>query len=68
MAELKTGGHEIPAVIAILTSALGERAGGLVTALAAMAMWFCGLSAVTWTSRVIFALAWRSVPPEQMMK
>jgi amino acid transporter len=51
------GGHEIPAVIVILTSALGERAGGLVTALAAMAMWFCGLSAVTWTSRVIYAFA-----------
>ena len=50
-------GHEIPAVIAILTTALGERAGGLVTALAAMAMWFCGLSAVTWTSRVIYAFA-----------
>ena len=51
------GGHEIPAVIAILTTALGERAGGLVTALAAMAMWFCGLSAVTWTSRVLYAFA-----------
>ena len=51
------GGHQIPAVIAILTGALGERAGGLVTALAAMAMWFCGLSAVTWTSRVIYAFA-----------
>ena len=51
------GGHEVPAVIAILTGALGERAGGLVTALAAMAMWFCGLAAVTWTSRVIYAFA-----------
>src|SRR5262245_60798059 len=51
------GGHEIPAVIAILTTALGERAGVLVTALAAMAMWFCGLSAVTWTSRTIYAFA-----------
>jgi amino acid transporter len=51
------GGHEIPAVIVILTSALGQRAGGLVMALAAMAMWFCGLSAVTWTSRVIYAFA-----------
>jgi amino acid transporter len=51
------GGHEIPAVIVILTSALGRRAGGLVMALAAMAMWFCGLSAVTWTSRVIYAFA-----------
>jgi amino acid transporter len=50
-------GHEIPAVIAILSAALGERAGALVTALAAMAMWFCGLSAVTWTSRVIYAFA-----------
>jgi amino acid transporter len=29
----------------------------VVTALAAMAMWFCGLSAVTWTSRVIYAFA-----------
>ena len=28
-----------------------------MTALAAMAMWFCGLSAVTWTSRVIYAFA-----------
>jgi amino acid transporter len=50
-------GQPIPAVIAILTTALGARAGGLVTALAAMAMWFCGLSAVTWTSRVIYAFA-----------
>jgi amino acid transporter len=50
-------GHPIPAVIAILSAALGERAGALVTALAAMAMWFCGLSAVTWTSRVIYAFA-----------
>ena len=50
-------GQPIPAVIAILTTALGTRAGGLVTALAAMAMWFCGLSAVTWTSRVIYAFA-----------
>jgi amino acid transporter len=51
------GGHDIPAVIAILTTALGARTGALVTALAAMAMWFCGLSAVTWTSRVIYAFA-----------
>jgi amino acid transporter len=69
-------GHEIPAVIAILTSALGQRAGGLVTALAAMAMWFCGLSAVTWTSRVIYAFArdegmpasglWKRVSPSHL--
>jgi amino acid transporter len=37
--------------------ALGERAGSLFSALAAMAMWFCGLSAVTWSSRVIWAFA-----------
>jgi amino acid transporter len=52
-----TSGHEVPTVIAILSDALGVRAGGLVTALAAMAMWFCGLSAVTWSSRTIYAFA-----------
>lgn len=51
------GGNEIPAVIAILVGALGERAGGVFSGLAAMAMWFCGLSAVTWSSRVIYAFA-----------
>jgi amino acid transporter len=50
-------GNKVPAVIAIFTSALGERAGSLFTGLAAMAMWFCGLSAVTWTSRTLFAFA-----------
>jgi amino acid transporter len=50
-------GNSIPAVIAILIAALGERAGVLFSALAAMAMWFCGLSAVTWSSRVIWAFA-----------
>ena len=50
-------GHEVPAVIAILNAALGPRAGSLVAALAAMAMWFCGLSAVTWSSRTIYAFA-----------
>jgi len=50
-------GHEVPAVIAILESALGRRAGNMATALAAMAMWFCGLSAVTWSSRTIYAFA-----------
>src|SRR5947209_3639962 len=50
-------GHDVPAVIAILEQALGARAGGLATALAAMAMWFCGLSAVTWSSRTIYAFA-----------
>ena len=50
-------GNSIPAVISILVMALGERAGNLFSALAAMAMWFCGLSAVTWSSRVIWAFA-----------
>jgi amino acid transporter len=50
-------GNSIPAVISILVVALGERAGSLFSALAAMAMWFCGLSAVTWSSRVIWAFA-----------
>src|SRR5581483_2484215 len=51
------GGNDVPAVIAILATALGERAGSLFSALAAMAMWFCGLAAVTWSSRVIWAFA-----------
>ncbi len=51
------GGNRIPAVIAILTTALGERAGAVFVGLAAMAMWFCGLAAVTWSSRVIYAFA-----------
>src|SRR5262249_57284274 len=51
------GENSLPAVIVILVAALGERAGSLFSALAAMAMWFCGLSAVTWSSRVIWAFA-----------
>jgi amino acid transporter len=50
-------GNDVPAVIAILTMALGERAGAVFVGLAAMAMWFCGLAAVTWTSRVMYAFA-----------
>src|SRR5262245_52075053 len=50
-------GNDVPAVIAILTTALGDRAGAAFVGLAVMAMWFCGLSAVTWTSRVIYAFA-----------
>jgi amino acid transporter len=66
-------GHKVPVVIAIFSSALGARAGALFTALAAMAMWFCGLSAVTWISRTLYAFArdnglpgsgvWRRVSP-----
>ena len=50
-------GNKVPAVIAIFSGALGARAGSLFTALAAMAMWFCGLSAVTWISRTLYAFA-----------
>lgn len=50
-------GNDVPAVIAIMTSALGAQAGSLFSWLAAIAMWFCGLSAVTWSSRVIWAFA-----------
>lgn len=69
--DARDAGGDIPAVIAILVGALGERGGSLFTGLAAMAMWFCGLSAVTWSSRTIYAFArdgglpgsalWRSV-------
>ncbi|HLG17332.1 MAG TPA: amino acid permease [Blastocatellia bacterium] len=51
------GGKEVPAVITILVTALGAKAGAVFSGLAAMAMWFCGLSAVTWSSRIIFAFA-----------
>lgn len=57
LAARDSGGNEVPAVIVVLTGALGARVGGLFSALAAMAMWFCGLSAVTWSSRVIYAFA-----------
>ncbi|HYL97988.1 MAG TPA: amino acid permease, partial [Blastocatellia bacterium] len=50
-------GNSIPAVIAILQSSLGQRAGAVFSGLAAMAMWFCGLSAVTWNSRQIYAFS-----------
>lgn len=50
-------GNPVPAVITILQGALGERAGALFSGLAAMAMWFCGLSAVTWCSRVVYAFS-----------
>jgi amino acid transporter len=51
------GGNDVPAVITILQTALGERAGTIFSALVVMAMWFCGLSAVTWCSRVIYAFS-----------
>jgi amino acid transporter len=50
-------GNAIPAVIAILGTALGAKAGNAMAALASMAMWFCGLSCVTSASRALFSLA-----------
>jgi amino acid transporter len=52
-----SGGNSVPAVVAILVQALGDKAGVAVSVLAAMAMWFCGLGAVTSCSRVIYAFA-----------
>ena len=69
-------GESVPAVIAILESALGARAGAVFSGLAAMAMWFCGLSAVTWNSRLIYAFSrdgglpasrlWKRVSPNHL--
>src|SRR5947208_10334674 len=50
-------GQQIPAVIAIMQSSLGARVGNAMAALASMAMWFCGLSAITSGSRTLCALA-----------
>jgi amino acid transporter len=50
-------GNAIPAVIVILGSALGAKAGNAMAALASMAMWFCGLSCITSASRALFSLA-----------
>jgi amino acid transporter len=41
----------------ILQTAFGERAGAVFAALVAIAMWFCGLAAVTWSSRVVYAFS-----------
>ena len=67
-------GNDVPVVITILAGALGERAGAVFSWLTVMAMWFCGLSAVTWCSRVLYAFArdeglpasrmWRRVSPK----
>ena len=50
-------GHSTPAVLAIVQIALGKRAGAAVLGLAVLAMWFCGLSAITSISRTFYALA-----------
>ena len=50
-------GNQIPAVIAILQTALGAKAGNAMAALASMAMWFCGLACITSASRALYSLA-----------
>jgi amino acid transporter len=50
-------GNTIPAVIAILQSGLGTGTGNAMSALASMAMWFCGLAAITSASRAVYSLA-----------
>lgn len=57
LAATDSGGNKIPAVIAILQQALGRSAGAATSLLAALAMWFCGLSTVTSTSRTVYAFA-----------
>ena len=52
-----SGGNPIPAVLAIVRTSLGDRAVGAVLGLTILAMWFCGLAALTSVSRIIFALA-----------
>lgn len=51
------GGDPLPAVLAIVETTLGMRAGAALLGLATVAMWFCGLSAVTSVSRMIYAFA-----------
>src|SRR5262249_49657902 len=43
--------------IAILQNALGARVGNAMAAFASVAMWFCGLSCLTSTSRAVYSLA-----------
>ena len=57
LAAKDAAGNAIPAVIAILTTALGAKAGNAMAALASMAMWFCGLACITSASRALYSLA-----------
>ncbi len=43
--------------VSILQRALGERMGSSLSAMAGVAMWFCGLSALANASRTVFSLA-----------
>lgn len=67
-------GQPVPAVIAILSQSLGSKAGAAMSAIAVLAMWFCGLSCVTSCSRTVYAFArdnglplssiWKRVSPK----
>lgn len=50
-------GAPVPAVIALMQTGLGAKAGNAMAALASMAMWFCGLASVTSASRTLYSLA-----------
>jgi amino acid transporter len=57
------GGNLVPAAIAVFQQALGTRAGNVLSAMAAIAMWFCGLSCIASASRALFSLARDSGTP-----
>ena len=57
LAAKDSAGNAISPAIAIFRTALGAKAGNMMSALASAAMWFCGLSAITNTSRTVFSLA-----------
>lgn len=50
-------GNPLPAVLTIVRLTLGVRAAAAVLGLTVLAMWFCGLAAITSVSRSLFALA-----------
>jgi amino acid transporter len=52
-----SSGQPLPAVLAIVEATLGVSAGKAVLILTVLAMWFCGLSAVTSISRTFYAFA-----------
>lgn len=51
------GGNSLPAVLAIVQRAIGQRSGSAVLVLTVLAMWFCGLASVTSLSRAFYTLA-----------
>jgi len=69
------GGNSLPAVLAIVQVSLGAKAVAAVLGPTVLAMWFCGLAAVTSVSRSFYALArdngmpfsrfWSAVSPDR---